>query len=132
MLCHIFPQRSEEDFQAKNARVFCRLQSLLVNANVLGLYLFFELNPSVPSSYLRSTRLPSAISALGCTPNTPTSRRLENSLRTSSLRSILETRFGRRRLSLGSKQRCLMAERMLRELCFTKAYPMFLRSSKLS
>ena len=49
-------------------------------------HFFFEPDPSAPSSYLRSARLPSATSALGCTPGTLASRRLENSLRTSSFR----------------------------------------------
>ena len=119
-LCHIFPQRSEEDFQAKSARVLCWLQSLLANANVSGFYLFFELNPSTPSFYLCSARFFSATSALGYTSSIPTSRQLDNLLRMFFLCSILETGSRRRRLSLGSKRRCLMAERMMREWCITK------------
>ena len=86
MLCCVFPQRSEEDFRVKNARVLCRLQSSLANANVSGFYLFFKPNPSIPSSYLRSARLSPATSALGYTPGTSALGRLENSLRTSSFR----------------------------------------------
>ena len=70
MLCYIFPQKSEEDFRAKNARFLCRLQFSLTNANILGFYLFFEPNPSAPSFYLRSARLSFATSALGYTPST--------------------------------------------------------------
>ena len=63
---------------------------LIINQAVLASqrlwHFFFEPDPSAPSSYLRSARLPSATSALGCTPSTSASRRLENSLRTSFLR----------------------------------------------
>ena len=41
---------------------------------------------STPSSYLRSAHVPSATSALECTPSPSTLRRLENSLRTSPFR----------------------------------------------
>ena len=94
MLYRIFFQRSEEDFQAKNARVLCRLQSSLANINVLGFYFFFEPNPSTPSFYLRSARLSPATTTLGCTPSTSA--------------SILEMRSGRRRPSPGSGWKCLM------------------------
>ena len=79
MLYHVFPQRrqgKEDDLRAENTQTLRQLRQHLG-------HLFFEPNPSAPSSYLRSARLPSATSALGCTPSTSTSRQLENSLRTS-------------------------------------------------
>ena len=44
---------------------------------------------------------------------------------------ILEMRSGRRRPSLGLGQGCLIAGKMLKKLCITKAYPMFLKSLEL-
>ena len=62
----------------------------IINQEVLASqrlwHFFFEPDPSAPSFFLRSARLPSVTSALGCTPGTSTSRRLENLLRMSSLR----------------------------------------------
>ena len=105
MFCRVFPQKSEEDFRAKNARVLCRLQSSLANINISGFYLFFKPNSSTPSFYLRSARLSPATITLGCTPSTSA--------------SILEIRSGRGRPSPGSRWKCLMGWEDVEEI--TKA-----------
>lgn len=45
---------------------------------------------------------------------------------------VLEICSWRRHSSLRSRRRCLIAGRMSKKLCITKAYPTFLRSSELS
>ena len=70
-------------------------------------------DPSAPSIFLQSARLPSATLALGCTPSTSASRQLENSLCTFSLCSnsaeALRKKMSQARISL-------MAGRMSRKL----------------
>ena len=131
MLCCIFPQRSEEDFRVKNARVLCRLQSSLANANVSGFYLFFKSNPSIPSFYLRSARFSPAISALRYTPGTLALGRLENLLRTSSL-CYFNSGDALRKKTSKPRIRAEMVDswedvKGIIKACFT-----FLKSSKLS
>ena len=91
---------SEEPGQGGRSSKSRILQSFVGLRQHFG-YLFF--NPSAPSFYLRNARPPSAT-------------------------LVLEIRSGRRRPSPGSGRRCLMAGRMSRELCITKACPTFLKS----
>ena len=97
MLYCDFSQRSEEDFRVKNDQILCLLQSLLANANVLGVYytkfLFTNTRPLFATS-------------------------------------VLEMCSGKKRPSPESGRRCLMTERMLREL--SRPVLCSLRLAKLS
>ena len=70
MLCRVFPRGARKIFEPRTLESFTSCNQRSIYTKVC----------------LRSARLPSATSALGYTPGTSTSRRLENSLRTFSFR----------------------------------------------